>query len=390
MAGETVSRSRLGPAGRRSLTALSSRRLRLFGAGAPRRVLQIITPSHMSGAEMQLVRMTRRMEARGHVMPTLVKTGSPAIAHMERLGLAVEQAGISGKLNLLAVPRIAAAAKRHQVDLIQSTLSTASQWCGWLETLGGPKSIGHVQGFTSARWHSRQCHLLANSMAVREDLIAQGIPADRITVLYNSTDDEDFAPRRDPRAIRQEFGADDETPIVGTFGHLSVKKGYRELFEAIPKVLARTPNAQFWIVGRGDLQSALEAQAFSQGFHKNVRFAGFRTDAADVMNAIDVMALPSHREPFGIVYVEAALLKKPVIACSAGGAAETVAANETGLLVPPYDPDKLAEAILTLLENRDRARQLGERGRERVRELFNWDTFIATLEDVYDRVLSQS
>ncbi|MCC6493359.1 MAG: glycosyltransferase family 4 protein [Pirellulales bacterium] len=353
-----------------------------------RRVLQVITPSHMSGAEMQLVRLTRRMKARGHEMPVLVKYDSPAITEMLHQGLEVERARIGGKINVLAVHRIAKAAKRHRADLVQSTLSTASWWCGWLEALGGPKTVGHVQGFTSAAWHRRQSHLLAVSGAVRDDLVAQGIPAERITVLYNVLEPEEFRPQRDAAEVRAEFGAGARTPVVGTFGHLSVKKGYRELFAAMPQVLAAIPETQFWIFGQGDLKAELEQTARAGGFLGQVRFAGFRRDAASVMNAVDVMALPSHREPCALAYLEAALLARPIVACRAGGAPESVADGETGILVPVGNGAAVAEAILTLLENRDAARRMGEAGHQRARELFGWSRFISTLEGVYERVLA--
>jgi glycosyltransferase involved in cell wall biosynthesis len=353
----------------------------------PRRVLQVITPSHMSGAETQVLRVTRRMRDRGHTIPVIVKHRSSAVDEMQSRGFDVETARIGGKFNLFALPAIARAARRHSVELTQSNLSTASWWCGWLEALGGPKSIGHVHGFTSAAWHRRQSHLLAVSGAVRDDLIEQGIPRERITVLWNALDAEEFQPSRDPLAVRSEFGAEADTPVIGTFGHLSIKKGYRELFEAMPQVLRAFPNAQFWVMGQGPLRDELEATARAGGFWNSVRLAGYRRDAADVMNALDVFCLPSHREPCALVYVEAALLKKPIVACRAGGAPESIADGETGLLAPPQDARGIAEALLTLLENRDAARRMGQAGHDRARELFNWPRYIATLEGVYDRVL---
>jgi glycosyltransferase involved in cell wall biosynthesis len=337
-----------------------------------RQVLQLITPSHMSGAEMQLVRLTRQMRARGHFMPILVKRGSPAVAEMNRLGANASTIGMSGKLNPLALPRIAAAVRRSGVELIQSTLSTASWWAGWLESVGGPKSIGHVQGFTSARWHRRQSHLLAVSGAVRDDLVRQGIAADRITVLYNALAPEEFVPQRSAALVRAELGADEDTPVVGTFGHLSIKKGYRDLFDAIPKIVERAPRTQFWIVGRGPLRTELEEAAAAGGFLRNIRLLGYRRDAADLMNAIDVMALPSHREPCALAYLEAALLCKPVVACRAGGAPESVADEETGLLVPVGNGNAIAEAVLALVGNRDVAERMGRVGFQRARDLFSW------------------
>lgn len=371
-------------------TIKQTNRQRLFANAQKvktRRILQVITPSHMSGAEMQLVRLTKRMTARGHAMPVLVKSGSPAISEMEHLGMDVDVARIGGKVNVAAPALIAQAAKRHRVDIVQSTLSSASWWCGWMETFGGPKSIGHVQGFTSAKWHSKQTHLLCVSNAIKQHMVDQGISPAKITVLYNALEQDEFVPTRTPLEVRKEFGADAQTPVIGTFGHLSVKKGYRELFDAIPRILKLFPTTQFWVMGTGKLREELETKAHNEGFLENVRFNGFRRDTADLMNAIDVMALPSHREPCALVYIEAALSARPIVGCNAGGSPESIANGETGLLVPVGDGPAVAEAILTLLDNREFARKMGEAGRERARDVFSWGRFTSTLEGVYERVL---
>jgi glycosyltransferase involved in cell wall biosynthesis len=355
----------------------------------PRRVLQAITPARMSGAEMQLVRLTRHMQARGHAFASVIKRNSPAIAEMHRLGLDIEPRSIQGKANLTALAILARRARQHRADLIQSTLSTASWWSGWLERLGGPPSIGHVQGFTSATWHRQQTHLLAVSNAVKQHLVEEGIEADRITVLYNAMSPDDFYAKRDPIIIRAEMGADADTPIVGTFAHLSQKKGYRELFEAIPQVLREVPKAQFWVVGQGPMLGELQATAKQHHVLDSIRFLGFRRDVPDLMNAIDVMTLPSRREPCALVYIEAALSRKPIIACRSGGAPESVADGETGMLVPVGDGGAIASALLNLLTNRDAAARMGAAGLERALQLFGWDRFVFTLEDVYDRVLDE-
>jgi glycosyltransferase involved in cell wall biosynthesis len=284
---------------------------------------------------------------------------------------------------------IARRAARIQADVIQSTLSTASWWCGWVDRMGGPPSIGHVQGFTSAVWHRQQSHLLAVSHAVKEDLVAQGIDPARITVLYNALSPEEFVAGRDARAMRAELAADVTTPVVGTFAHLSEKKGYRELFEAMPVIVRTVPNVQFWIVGQGNLLDELQTIARRDGIAGNVRFLGYRRDIADLMQAIDVMALPSRREPCALVYVEAALSKKPIVACRAGGSPESIADGETGLLVPVRDSVAIAEAILTLLTDCQRAARMGQAGYERARSLFGWERFITSLEAVYERVLDE-
>ena len=357
---------------------------------SPRRVLQVITPSRMSGAEMQLVRMTPHMIARGHHVATIIKTNSPAIGEMHRLGLVAQPRRIGGKINVFAPSVLSRAAREHRAEIIQSTLSTASWWSGWLERFGGPPSIGHVQGFTSALWHRHQTHLLAVSDAVKQHLVNQGIPAERFTVLHNAMSPDDFYATRDPLIVRAENGAEADTPVVGTFAHLSRKKGHYDLFAAMPGVLRELPKTQFWIVGQGKLWRELHEIAEKSGVMNSVRFLGFRRDVADLMNAIDVMALPSRREPCALVYVEAALSRKPCIACRSGGAPESIEDGQTGLLVPTRDSAAITASLLSLLTNRDRSTRMGQAAYERAVGLFSWDRFIYTLEQVYERVLDES
>jgi len=239
--------------------------------------------------------------------------------------------------------------------------------------------------------------LIACSHAVKQDLIEKGIAAERITVLHYPVDANDVRPGRSAADVRRELGADPETPVVGTFAHLSPKKGHRELVQAAALVLNCLPRAQFWCFGDGPLRPEIEQTARDLGIADRFKLFGFRRDVADLMHAIDVMCLPSRREPFGLVYVEAALAEKPVIACNAGGAPEIIEHDSTGLLVPPRDDgsdprsnvEPLANAIFTLLDNRSAAAAMGRRGRELALARFEWPRFIVQLRDVYDAVLAE-
>jgi glycosyltransferase involved in cell wall biosynthesis len=342
----------------------------------------------MAGAETFLARLMRRTDP-AQVTQHCISSRSAAIAEMRIADMSFETLGIGGKLNLLAVPRIRQAARDFRADVLHSHLSTASWWCGWLERWGGPLSIGHVHGFTSSQWHSQQSHLIACSEAVKLDMIQKGIAPSRITVLNYPVDPNDQRRTRLPADVRAEFGVDAATPVVGTFAHLSLKKGYRELVRAAELVLNHIPNAQFWCFGDGPLRGELEQHIAAAGMADHFRLLGFRRDVPDLMRAIDVMCLPSHREPFGLVYVEAALAEKPVIACEAGGAPEIVEHDETGLLIRPQNVPDLTQAILTLLDNRDHAESMGRRARELALERFTWSNYLAKLRGVYDHVLGR-
>jgi glycosyltransferase involved in cell wall biosynthesis len=354
-------------------------------------VLHAITPSKLAGAETFLARLMRRASLDDFVSH-VITSRSRANDELLAANLPFDRLRIGGKANLLAIPRLAAAARRFQADVLHSHLSTASWWCGWLEQLGGPPSIGHVHGFTSAYWHRRQSHLIACSEAVKHDLIAKGITANRITVMHYPVDPRDMRPTRSALDVRSELGAEADTPVVGTFAHFSPKKGHRELVQAAALVLNCLPKAQFWCFGDGPLRGEIEQTTCDLGIDDRFKMFGFRRDVQDLMQAIDVMCLPSRREPFGLVYVEAALAEKPVIACDAGGAPEVIAHNETGLLIPtpPENIAPLADAIFTLLDNRAVAVAMGRRGRELALERFAWQQYIAQLRSVYERVMSKA
>ena len=352
------------------------------------RILHVITPSHMGGAEIFLNRLLQRSDST-RVQNYCVSGEGRVNAEMRACGMNFDSLPIGGKANLLAVARLRKSARAVDAQLLHSHLSTASWWCGWLTQFGGPPSIGHVHGFTSALWHRRQTHLIANSQAVRADLIRKGMSPERITVLHYPVDPADQRATRSRSAIRDELGVDEQTPVVGCFAHLSIKKGYQELVRAAVTVLRRMPAAQFWCFGEGSLRTELQDFATAAGIADRFRLLGYRRDVPDLMRAIDVMCLPSHREPFGLVYVEAALAEKPVIACLAGGAPEIISHGETGLLVPPMEVPPLTEAIMTILENRSKSAAMGRRGRQLALERFGWPLYLERLAELYDQILDQ-
>jgi glycosyltransferase involved in cell wall biosynthesis len=372
-----------------ALPTSRAERFRRIAAGqhvAPLRVLHAITPSRMAGAETFLARLLEHARGGRIDHRCVVSRDSPALGELRAAGVDFEPAGIGGKMNVMAVANLARAARETSASLIDSHLSSASWWCGWLERMGGVPTIGHVHGFTSARWHRGQTHLVTCSQAVKQDLVDKGFDSDRITPMHLPVEPADVAPTRSRAAVRAEFGVDDNTPVVGTFAHLSIKKGYRELVVAAEQVLRAMPRAQFWCFGEGALRDELTQTATALGIADRFRLMGFRRDVADMMRAVDVMALPSHREPFGLVYVEASLCERPVIACQAGGAPEIIEAGESGLLVPPKSPPELAAAILELLGDRSRAEAMGRRGHEICRERFTWPTYIEKISQLYETV----
>jgi glycosyltransferase involved in cell wall biosynthesis len=122
---------------------------------------------------------------------------------------------------------------------------------------------------------------------------------------------------------------------------------------------------------------------------KHVVFTGYQACVADYLNAADILVHPPTRpEPFGLGVIEAMALGKPVVAAAAGGILETVASGATGLLVPPADSDAFTQAVRSLLDNSRGRKEMGERGRERVGQLFTPGLHVSRVERVYQEMMS--
>jgi glycosyltransferase involved in cell wall biosynthesis len=137
----------------------------------------------------------------------------------------------------------------------------------------------------------------------------------------------------------------------------------------------------------GAFQTALEHEAERLGVRDRVVFAGRRDDAAELLVELDVLALPSWTEGLPLVVLEAMARRRPVVATPVGGTPEVVVDGETGLLVPPRDPDALAAALRRLLADADLRRRMGDAGYERVRERFSADAMTGRVLEIYDEVL---
>src|SRR5881409_1032760 len=118
----------------------------------------------------------------------------------------------------------------------------------------------------------------------------------------------------------------------------------------------------------------------------SVEFLGFQPDGAALMAEMDIVAVPSRFEPFGIVAVEAMVQGRPVVASAVGGLTETVVDGTTGRLVPAGDPARLADALADLVRSSALREQMGEAGRERAIALFSPDRVVAAYKNLYRRL----
>ncbi len=352
-------------------------------------VLQVITPKHYSGAERAMTYLSEKLVSRGHRVVVACKFNRLMLEELASRGIEACVLPIRGKLNVAAPFILARFARKISADVIHTHLSTASLWGGLAGKIAGVPCVGHVHWLNHKYWYLFADRWAACSHGVRNHLIGQGLPGERIEVVYNGLDQDWFPWPPDGSAVRRELGLTPDQPVIGTVAHFSAHKGQIYLIQAMARLVKRIPDVCCLLVGAGKGEAQLRSLIAELGLEEYVRLLGYRHDGAGLMRAMDVAVLPSLREGLGIVLIEAGLLGRPAVASDIDGINEVIVDGETGILVPPADADALAVAIEALLEDRAWARQLGRQARARMEEIFTLDAMADRAEAVYYQVVAE-
>jgi glycosyltransferase involved in cell wall biosynthesis len=350
------------------------------------RILQVITPSRIAGAERSTASLCEHLVRAGHEVVVACKTGHPLVEVMRGMGLEVREAPISGKLNVAAPIQIARLARATGAEVIHTQLSTAALWGSVAGRLAGVPVVAHVRAL-----NSKTCYLLANrviaiSHAVKRHLEAQGMRGARIDVVYTGLDPERYGTLLPRAAAKVRLGITANRPTVGVVAHLTVKKGHAPFLEAAARVAERHPEALFLFLGEGSERDALEARVRQLGMKESVRFLGFHADVLPFYAAMDVVVLPSIAgEGLPRTLLEASFLGIPIIGTELSGVPEIIAEGETGFVVPPGAVTPMAERMAQLLEDASLRERMGAAGAARIRERFTVPAMVAGTVASYER-----
>jgi glycosyltransferase involved in cell wall biosynthesis len=229
--------------------------------------------------------------------------------------------------------------------------------------------------------NKRVTRFVANSRATRDRAVRdEGIDPARITVIYNGIEAERFAPRGEDhrKAVRDRLGVTESERAVVIVANLRPVKGIADFITAAARVREAAPGTRFFVVGQGDEEGALKALAARLGVGDAVTFLGARADVPRLLPAFDAGVLASHYESFSNAILEYLAAGLPVVVTDVGGAREVVREGEDGFIVPPEDPERMAEAVVTVLKRGRESRGAGFAGRG-----FEVPSMIAAHERVY-------
>lgn len=374
------------------------------------RVLHVHTMPVITGSGIETLMTMDGLDKNTYEVEFACAPGGALIAEVERAGIPFRPVPhlvqeVSPYSDVKALFELISVMKEGQYHIVHSHNSKAgfiarlaARWCKV------PIVIHTVHGFSFHNaerawrrklftWLERFAARYADKLVVVSNPLREwglnlsiGRPEQYVTI-YGGIEIAKFEADVDVAKKRKEFGIGSADKVVGVVSKLWEGKGHKDVLHAAKKIVAEIPDVKFMIVGEGYLQEELVKLTHELGLNKHVIFTGFRTDIAEINSTFDVAVLASYFEGMGRVLLEAMAVGKPIVATRVGGIVDVVDDSDTGILVPPREPEALAQALITLLRNKDMRACMGQAGKKKVDERFSADTMVSKIQDLYEELM---
>ncbi len=358
------------------------------------KVVHLEAGRHLWGGAQQVLYLVAGLQAEGWDNLLVCPPGSEIGAAARHRGLSVRELTLRSDLDIPFIWRFRRLIRHEQPDLVHLHSRRGADTLGALAARLSrtPMVLTRRVDNPEPRWAAAVKYALADqvvaiSAGVREALEAAGVPGAKISCIPSTVDVERFDVSCDRGWFEQALGVAPGDKTIGMFAHFIERKGHRYMLRALPRVLEAHGSARLILCGKGRLEPTVRGWVKELGLEARVIFAGFRTDVERVMSCVDVVAHPATMEGMGVVLLQAAAARRAVVASAVGGIPEVIVDEETGLLVPPGDPQALAAALSRVLGDRGLARRLGQSAFARVSRSFSIPTMVAGYQDLYRNVL---
>ena len=351
-------------------------------------ILQINVTSVFGGGPEQMYNLIKGLNKALYNVVVACPNDGPYFRKLQVLGIRVFDLPIR-KLSLIVIPKLTEIVKNNDISLIHSHGKGAGFYGRILGALMKKPVIHTYHGLhykkysLGAQWLLCLLERILSLYTSKVINVSHGERNRGIRlrlynhrkskIVYNCIDIGKFddVMLRSAQEVREEFGLNSECTVIMTVGRFDLPKGYEYLIRAIPGVIRECQMVKFILIGDGALKHNMEMLSHKLNVSDCTIFTGFRDDVPELLKICDIFVLPSLGEGLPLSALEAMVCSKPVIATDVMGNNEVVKDDETGILVPSQNPGALTNAILTLVKDKELAKCMGRRGRERVIKLFS-------------------
>lgn len=360
------------------------------------RSLHINTEKTWRGGEQQILYLVSALKDMGTLPIVVCQKGSELVDKIKAIGIRNYELNMRGEFDVMSAKAIADIANKDCVNIVHahtshahSLAAIASIFFKRNQKLIVSRRVDFPinQNFLNKIKYRVPDRYIAVSKAIKKVMVNCGVPADKISVVHSGVYPEKFnGASREP--LLNEFRLVGNEKIIGNIAHMADHKGQKYLIEAFIMLAFERDDVRLFIVGQGELESALKKQVADFGVKSKVFFTGFRKDIGNLYKLFDVFVISSHQEGLCTSILDSLMMKTPVVATNAGGIPEIIKDKSTGRLVRKKDAHALKDAIADILDNPDQASVYAENGYKFAHENFDYRLTAKKTLEVYRRLLS--
>jgi glycosyltransferase involved in cell wall biosynthesis len=357
------------------------------------KILHIDPERRWGGGEAQVFGLLSYLAERGHRNDLLTHPDGRLFQQSQTLSVRTIPLVVRNDLDLRPVPRLRWLIRDENYDIIHFHTKRAHALSFWLFR-GAPRPkfvVTRRMDYPEANnWYTRCLYnqkvegVVAISQKIFDLLVQAGVEPEKIRLIHDGIDPRPFESTPNTGDMHT------DCIVVGTAAVFEERKGHRFLLEAARRLKTQGYRIQYRFAGDGSLRQSLEKAATRLGLKDDVRFLGFVSDIPAFLSQVDIFVLPSLFEGLGVSVLEAMAAEKPVIASRVGGLMEVVRDGTTGFLVSPGDAEGLASAIAKLAADRALSREMGQKGKARLKEHFTLAQMASKNEAYYYGLLGKN
>ncbi|MFH1563678.1 MAG: glycosyltransferase [Nitrospirota bacterium] len=316
---------------------------------------------------------------------------------LKNLGIKIVEMNLKSGINWSLLLKLSNIMKKERINIVHT--HTASSW--FYGTIAAklakiPVIINTVHGRGNILPQRKEIierkilsllttRIISVSEQLKKSLIEhEGISLKKVITITNGVDINRYRVNEDEIIkVKKTFNLDGCYPIIGIVARLDYEKNHQMLLNAMPKIVSCYPEAKLLIVGTGSLEENLQSLTRKLNLSSHVLFLGFHKDVSPILATFDLFVLPSRREGMPLTLLEAMSAGKPIVATNVGGIPEVVEDKINGFLVPSDNYDSLADAIIKILQDKNKMLEMGKASRSRAEEYFSLEKMITEYENLY-------
>lgn len=298
------------------------------------------------------------------------------------------------------IKKIRALIKKHNIQVIHAHCELSQLYAGIAGFTCGIPTIGTFHRSDLSKYQPSKVNtllkiLLSHYIAVSYDRLSLltknlSLPAKKCHVVHGGSIIENLPTTASVREARNILQLPETQTVLLSIGHLGEIKGHQDTIIALSSLITHDQNIHLYIAGDGSEheKNTLLALVEQLRLHNHITFLGQINNASQWLEACDIFVQPSIEEAFGLVFAEAGAKGKPAVATNVGGIKEIILHEETGYLVPPANPEKLAEAMKELIASPDLRKLLGENAYKRISTQFSIDNMVNKYLEIFNTVIA--